>query len=70
MNDPDDKVMYNIYRYYADQNIPTETVKRGVTLTEAQKHCNDPESSYSTCTTPEGLRRTEEFGAWFDGYDL
>lgn len=43
-------------------------VKRGLTLEEAQAHCNDPETSSSTCTKAAGKRRTAQRGPWFDGY--
>jgi hypothetical protein len=43
-------------------------LKRGLTLKEAQEHCNDPETSYSTCTKPYAVRRTRLHGRWFDGY--
>ena len=46
--------MYNIVRFYADRNKPSEVVRRGLTLKEAQQHCNDP--------------NTREDGVWFDGY--
>lgn len=45
-----------------------ERVKTGLTLQEAQAHCKNPETSYNTCTSPEGKKRTEERGIWFDGY--
>jgi hypothetical protein len=44
-------------------------IKRGLTLEEAQAHCSDPETSSSTCKLPENVKRTEDFGPWFDGYD-
>lgn len=45
-------------------------IARGLTLAEAQAHCNDPETSSSTCTKPEGKRRTYRSGPWFDAYDV
>lgn len=44
-------------------------IKRGLTLEEAQAHCQNPETSSSTCTKAEGKRRTARMGAWFDGYE-
>lgn len=58
--------MYDIVRFY--QRHEREIVRRNVTLAEAQAHCNDPETSSSTCTSAEGLQRTREKGPWFDGY--
>jgi hypothetical protein len=46
-----------------------EVRERGLTLEEAQAHCNDPETSASTCTEQEGLDYTEAHGPWFDGYE-
>ena len=45
---------YKIVRMYYDER-PSETIKRGLTLEEAQRHCRDP--------------NTREKGVWFDGYD-
>ena len=61
--------MYKIVRFYAG-NKAKHTVPgmTGLTLEEAQKHCEDPESSSDTCTNAKGKRRTRTFGAWFDGY--
>lgn len=59
---------YRIIRFYFDDNIPSRTIKRGLTLEEAQAHCNDPETSSSTCTNKAGRARTNRIGAWFDGY--
>lgn len=42
---------YKIVRFFFD--APTEVIKTGVSLKEAQAHCNDP------ATSGEG---------WFDGY--
>jgi len=43
--------MYNIVRFF--QNKESKIIKRGLTLEEAQKHCNDPKTSGKD---------------WFDGY--
>jgi len=47
---------YSIVRFYADENHPDnrKVIKTGLTLKEAQAHCNLPES--------------HEPGIWFDGY--
>jgi len=60
---------YKIVRYYFN-GWPSKcrTIRTGLTLEEAQRHCEDPETSSSTCTTRAGLRRTKERGPWFDGY--
>lgn len=59
--------MYNIVRYYKDGG--RRVLRSYVTLEEAQKHCNDPETSSSTATSARALRRTKEKGPWFDGYE-
>lgn len=45
-----------------------ELVAEGLTLDEAQDMCQDPETSSRTCTTLEGLERTEIYGPWFYAY--
>ncbi len=60
--------MYKIIRFYLYGG--SRVIKRGLSLEEAQKHCQDPETSSSTCTNPTGKRRTKDCGPWFDGYDL
>lgn len=52
--------------YFSHDN---EFIKGGLTLEEAQEHCQDPETSSSTCEESEGIERTAEFGQWFDGYN-
>ena len=60
--------MYKIVRMYLDENVSDRTIKSGLTLEEAQAHCKDPETSSSTCTKAAGLRRTKQYGDWFDSY--
>lgn len=57
---------YKIVRFFQDSNKSSRTVARGLSLKEAQAHCNDPETS--TCTSAEGRRRTRQHGPWFDGW--
>lgn len=45
-----------------------EVIAEGVTLEEAQAHCQDPETSSSTCTGQYGKALTELSGPWFDCY--
>jgi hypothetical protein len=57
---------YKIVRhYYRDGR---RTIRRGLTLEEAQAHCQDPETSSRTCTGARAKRRTRDRGPWFDGY--
>lgn len=57
---------YKIVRFF--QKGGNEVVTKGLTLEQAQAHCNDPETSSTTATGEEAVRRTQERGAWFDGY--
>jgi hypothetical protein len=59
--------MYKIVRMYFRGG--KRTIATGLSLEQAQAHCEDPETSSSTCTKAEGKRRTRRMGAWFDGYD-
>jgi len=52
---------YKIVRFYAD-NRERRTLQTGLSLSEAQAHCHDPETSSRTATNPD------EPGNWFDGY--
>jgi len=47
---------YKIVRmYHPSLNRRPRTMKKGLTLEEAQEHCSDP--------------RTRKDGKWFDGYE-
>ena len=59
---------YKIVRYFQRDSNATETIVRGLTLEQAQAHCQDPETSSSTATSPEAEERTRDKGPWFDGY--
>ena len=52
---------YKIVRFFSD-NREREDKETGLTLVEAQTHCQDPETSSRTTTTDD------EPGTWFDGY--
>jgi hypothetical protein len=60
---------YKIVRNYFSYPIRRRVVKRGLTLAEAQAHCQDPETSSRTCSKARNVKRTRERGHWFDGYD-
>jgi hypothetical protein len=59
---------YKITRFYANGN--SETVTKGLTLEQAQEHCNDPETSSRTALGERAAQRTAQHGAWFDGYGV
>lgn len=49
-----EKMRYKIVRFYkADK--PSRVIRKGLTLKEAQEHCNDP--------------ATRKEGVYFDGYE-
>lgn len=62
------EVTYQVVRRYRDHQF-YNIMAVGLTLDEAQRHCSDPGTSSSTCTTVEGRARTATFGPWFDGYE-
>jgi hypothetical protein len=59
---------YKIVRLYQRDPLKRQVIMHNVTLTQAREHCNDPDTSWNTCTHPEGKRRTRECGPWFDAY--
>lgn len=59
---------YRIVRHYKE-DYSRRTIETGLTLEQAQAHCQDPETSSSTCTKAINVRRTARYGAWFDGYE-
>jgi len=62
-----DEPTYKIVRkYFRSDTYPAEILDTGLTLEEAQEHCSDPETSSRTCTTPNGVLRTERCGPWFE----
>ena len=62
--------MYKVTRMYQRESSRqfNRTIKSGLTLDEAQAHCQDPETSSSTCSRADRRRITEQRGPWFDGY--
>lgn len=59
---------YKIVRMYFNDGIPSRTIKRGLTLKEAQTYCQSPESSSLTATSRAATARTKRVGPWFDGF--
>lgn len=57
---------YTIKRFF--MNGPSEVLKTGVTLEEAQEHCQDENTSSKTATSRDAVQLTEKRGPWFDGY--
>ena len=48
-------MLYNSVRMYRDGRVKRKVMKKGLTLAQAQAHCNDP--------------KTRKEGVWFDGYE-
>jgi hypothetical protein len=59
---------YTIRRLYQDPDLQPDIIKTGLSLEEAQGHCNDPETSSETATSNWALALTVAVGPWFDGY--
>lgn len=60
--------MYRIIRFYKDAKPGRRVIATGLTEAEAKAHCQDPETSSSTCQGKVGKRRTKRLGPWFDSY--
>ena len=61
--------MYKIVRHFFSKR--SRTIKSGLTLEEARRHCNNPETSSSTATGPYARRISKRANGdrWFDGYE-
>ena len=64
-----DQGRYKIVRLYFNDDKRSRTIKKGLTLEQAQAHCANPETSSSTCTSAKSRRITQRNGRWFDSYD-
>ncbi len=68
--------MYKIVRHYfgrlddyTGRTARSLTLKKGLTLEEAQAHCGDRETSSSSCIGRVARCVTAKHGVWFDGYE-
>lgn len=60
---------YKIVRFYRDNDeMNGRVIKTGLTLEQAQAHCQDPETSSSTAKGEWAVKHAGVFGPWFDGY--
>lgn len=59
--------MYKVIRHFFNSNRKL-TVKTNLTLEQAQAHCQNSQTSSSTCTDKNGKERTKRYGKWFDCY--
>jgi hypothetical protein len=62
-------VRYKIVRFYYARDKRSRVIRRGLTLEEAQVHCQNPETSSRTATGANARRTTRRNGPWFDGYE-
>lgn len=60
---------FRVIRMYFSDDFATEVVLTGLTQAQAQAYCQDPQTSSSTCTSPEAVERTALRGAWFCGWE-
>lgn len=61
-------VRYKIVRFYKNNPRKRQVIKSGLTLEQAQAHCNDPETSSRTARSASARQRTRTHGEWFDGF--
>lgn len=59
---------YRIVRHYFKGR--KRTINTGLTLEQAQAHCQNEETSSSTARTAKARAITRKHGPWFDGYEL
>jgi hypothetical protein len=57
---------YRIVRFFFNRS-ERPVIKEDLTLEEAKKHCNDPETSSRTAKSMDNY--TQEHGPWFDGFE-
>lgn len=60
---------YKVVRFYFNKPGQRRTIASGLTLEQAQAHCQNSETSSSTCVGKAGKALTRKHGAWFDGYE-
>lgn len=60
---------YRIVRHYFNGPPYRRTIETGLSLEQAQAHCQNKDISSSTGTSASARKRTRERGPWFDGYE-
>ena len=60
---------YRIVRMFAHKPASHRGLPTGLTLEQAQAHCSDLNTSSSTAWKSSAIRRTKQYGPWFDGYE-
>ena len=61
--------MYKVIRMFQAPHRDSRVLRANLTLKQAQTHCQNPETSSSTCTTLDNKNYTRRYGPWFDGYE-
>jgi hypothetical protein len=69
MEDDDETKTYRIIRFYKNNAIRRDVIKKGLTKEEAKEHCKDKESSSATATSSWAESVTKDLGDWFDGWE-
>ena len=64
----EDNKTYRVVRNYFEGH-PSKVLARGKTLNQVQTWCSDPDTSSSGTISEAGKKHTEQYGAWFDGYE-
>jgi len=59
---------YKVVRTYFNRPRVGRTIIERCTLAEAQEHCENPETSSSTCRSSAKKSITQRNGPWFDCY--
>ncbi len=59
---------YRVIRFFCNSGC-RRIIKRNLSRELAREHCQNPETSSSTCKGKEGKRRTRRCGRWFDGFE-
>lgn len=60
---------YCIVRMFAHRPAQRRGLPSGLTLEQAQAHCQDINTSSKTAWTTSAIKRTARYGPWFDGYE-
>jgi hypothetical protein len=61
---------YKIVRHYFHGSRKQRTITTGLSLEQAQQHCQNEETSSNTARTTKAKAITRKHGPWFDGYTL
>ena len=55
---------YSIKIIFARRGVPSQTLLRGLSNEQATALASHDEGSSSTCTHPENIERTKQYGPW------